>query len=536
MTNSQSLALVVVSLGGTVTGKTNAGLLADIVRALGGTPTGNTNADLIGEIAAALGGSAGEGTNADRLKAVADALDIDASGTNAEVLAAILTGLGGEPGPRDTNAALILGISEHPPAQGLTVRFHVATASIGYGSVSPGSVTGVESGAAIDATAAALTVGGEAGCTATAASATSEYVYAFTGWTGADDASTPVPATVTEDIDLYAHFSRTALYDVAFYVATDSAGYGSVSPVTIQGVPAGTAVTVAQTLVVGSAGQCVATPEADTAEWLYSFGSWTGADDASTPAATVINADTAFYAHFSRASTWGQKMDPSLFTYTVENGEATVTGFQSGSEPAAGYVLYFPDDDGNGHPLTAIGPGDRTLSSGWTAWGGASAIRADSVTTLGEAAFYRCDSLTRAYLPSVTTLNGHAFYKCTSLASAHIPLATALGPNEFAYCALESASFPAAATIGATCLYSNAALASIYIPAATAIDSMCFKNCEAVTEVSFGPIATLGGDAFFSWTFYDADGTTVLDKTVAANLANSTFVGTASALVKQTAP
>ena len=490
MTNSQSLALVVVSLGGTVTGKTNAGLLADIVRALGGTPTGNTNADLIGEIAAALGGTAGEGTNADRLKAVADALDIDASGTNAEVLAAILTGLGGTAGEGDTNATLILGISEHPPAQGLTVRFHVAADSVGYGSVSPGSVSGVESGTAIDATAAALTVGGEAGCTAAAASATSEYVYAFTGWTGADDASTPVPATVTEDLDLYAHFSRTALYDMSFYVAADSAGYGSVSPVTIQGVPAGTEVTVAQTLVVGSEGQCVATPEADTAEWQYSFGSWTGADDASTPAAIVINADTAYYAHFTRTAAWPTPMDPSLFTFTVADGKATVTGWQA-SQPEDGYDLVFPESDGQGNPLRYIQGGVSAAAK----WSGAKALYASSITKSGEYTFKGNTFLASVRLPGAISISAYSFQNCT-------------------------------------------ALSSVDIRATTVIGALAFAGCTGITSIIFGPLTTIGtsaNDSFMDWTFYDSDGTTRLDKT-AANLANSTFVGTASALVKQTAP
>jgi hypothetical protein len=519
MTNSQSLALVVVSLGGTVTGKTNAGLLADIVRALGGTPTGNTNADLIGEIAAALGGSAGEGTNADRLKAVAEALDIDATGTNAEVLAAILTGLGGEPGPRDTNAALILGISEHPPGPGptpvekFTVRYHVATASAGYGSVSSASTSDVEDGTAISAAASAVKIGGVTECTATPEPDTAEYEYAFVKWTGADDDSTPVPATITEDTDLYAHFSRTPVtqkFTVQFSVATDSVGFGSLSISSLSDVPDGTAVTVAQTLVVGSSGQCVATAEAATAEYEYAFVSWTGADDASTPAPTSVTGDVHYYAHFSRTPVGPQPMDPSLFTFTVADGEATVTGW-AGTPPADGYDLYLPSTDGNGHPVTAIGGGSD--STYVPVFAGAKTLRADAVERVGDRAFKHATRLASVSLPAATSIGSNTFHTCTSLASVSLPAAESIGAAAFASCT---------------------SLASVSLPAATSIGASAFASCTSVASVAFGPLTgTLNSSAFPNWTFYDTDGETVLDKTVAANLANSTFVGTAAKLVKQ---
>lgn len=488
---------MVVSLGGTVTGRTNAGLLADIVRALGGTPTGNTNADLIGQIAAALGGEAGEGTNADRLKAVADALDVDASGTNAEVLAAILTGLGGSPGAGDTNAALILGISEHPPGPGPTptpkyaVRFHVATDSTGYGSVSPASASDVAEGTAISATGQAVLIGGVSKCTATPEEDTQEYDYAFVKWTGADDGSTAVPEAVTGDLDLYAHFSRTPVtppvetFTAYFHVATDSTGYGSVSVASVADVPAGTSVAVAQTVAVGAVGSCSATPETDTQEWDYAFVGWTGADDASTPAATSITQDTHYYAHFSRTPVTPEPMSPSLFTYTVADGNATVTGW-AGTPPADGYDLWFPTTDGNGHPVTEV-YGENT--SGWVSpWVGAKSVRSDSVLKTQSNSFLNC-SMESVTLSSATTLNQNSFKGCANL---------------------KAVSLPSISQVGAS----------------------AFSQCTAIESVTFGPLTTIGNSALSAWTFYDSNGTTVLERT-AANLASSTFVGTADKLVKQ---
>ena len=98
------------------------------------------------------------------------------------------------------------------------------------------------------------------------------------------------------------------------------------------------------------------------------------------------------------------------------------------------------------------------------------------------------------------------FFDCVSVSSQSI---TTIGHGIFSDTSLASASFPAATTIG----------------------EHVFYECESIEAVELGPLESIDADSFNSWTFYDTDGTTVLQQT-AANLKNSTFQGTASALVK----
>lgn len=401
-------------------------------------------------------------------------------------------------------------------------------------------------------------------------------VFAFTG--GGGDSPDPEP---------------TESYDVHFYVATDSAGYGTVSASVLRDVAAGTSVTVGQTISVGGAGQCTATPSASTDQYEYAFAGWTGADDADTPAPTSIAADTAYYAHFTRTETGPTPMDPALFTYTVENGEATITGW-AGEEPAAGYDLVIPTTDGQGHPVVAVvglsGPDDPTpFPNVGTVYGSSvetigvaafldcaylTSVEFPSVTEIGEVAFMGCDYLasvefpslteitdfqqlpiTSASFPAATSIGNSAFANCTALESISIPLVETIDGGAFRWCtALESISLPAATSIGGTAFRDCTALESIVAPAATSIGGEAFRDCTAlesvslpavtsvaysafasctaITSVALGPLTgTLDDSAFQSWTFYDTDGTTVLQPT-AANLANSTFQGVYNALVK----
>ena len=56
----------------------------------------------------------------------------------------------------------------------------------------------------------------------------------------------------------------------------------------------------------------------------------------------------------------------------------------------------------------------------------------DSVTTIGDYAFYECSSLTAFVVPdSVTTIGFQAFAFCTSLMTVSIPSGATLGANVF---------------------------------------------------------------------------------------------------------
>ena len=73
----------------------------------------------------------------------------------------------------------------------------------------------------------------------------------------------------------------------------------------------------------------------------------------------------------------------------------------------------------------------------------------NSVTSIGECAFYNCDSLVSVVIPnSVTSIGNEAFYSCDSLVSIVIPNSvTSIGDNAFGGCrSLTSITIPESVT------------------------------------------------------------------------------------------
>ena len=89
--------------------------------------------------------------------------------------------------------------------------------------------------------------------------------------------------------------------------------------------------------------------------------------------------------------------------------------------------------------LTSITIPDSVTTIGESAFSGSSLTSVnipDSVTTIGNSAFYGCTSLTSVTIPdSVTTIGNCAFYECTSLTSITIPdSVTTIGDYAFFGC------------------------------------------------------------------------------------------------------
>lgn len=125
------------------------------------------------------------------------------------------------------------------------------------------------------------------------------------------------------------------------------------------------------------------------------------------------------------------------------------------------------------------------------------------VTSIGEYAFYLCESLTSITIPSsVTSIGEYAFYSCTSLTSIVIPEGvTSLSPFALSYCDdLTSVTLPESlASIGEEAFAVSTNLASITIPAAvTSIGDRAFASCRNLEGIYFeGRLApTLGIDVF----------------------------------------
>ncbi len=105
----------------------------------------------------------------------------------------------------------------------------------------------------------------------------------------------------------------------------------------------------------------------------------------------------------------------------------------------------------------------------------------DSVTSIGDRAFYDCDSLESIVIPdSVTSIYHEAFYRCDSLESIVIPdSVTSIGNAAFIGCH---------------------SLESIVIPdSVTSIGYFAFRNCDSLSNVKIGSgVTSIGLEAFYN--------------------------------------
>ncbi len=155
-----------------------------------------------------------------------------------------------------------------------------------------------------------------------------------------------------------------------------------------------------------------------------------------------------------------------------------------------------------------------------------------SVTTIGNTAFYYCTSLATVTIgesSGLISIGYDAFYQCTELTSIKIPdSVTSIGTGAFASCSkLQEVTIGNSVTsIGAGAFASCSKLQEVTIGnSVTSIGAGAFASCSKLQEVTIGnSVTSIGSSAFRGLTFYDSDGMTELQQTV-ANLAGYTFTG-----------
>ena len=115
----------------------------------------------------------------------------------------------------------------------------------------------------------------------------------------------------------------------------------------------------------------------------------------------------------------------------------------------------------------------------------------DSVTTIGQDAFWNCANLTSVTIPeSVTTVMPGAFEGCSGLTSVTIPDSiTTIESKTFSDCSsLPSVVIPDGVTSIKMGAFSGcSSLPSVTIPAdVTAINDLVFYECDSLTDVTYG--------------------------------------------------
>ena len=113
-----------------------------------------------------------------------------------------------------------------------------------------------------------------------------------------------------------------------------------------------------------------------------------------------------------------------------------------------------------------------------------------SVISIGNYAFYDCNSLTSVTIPgSVISIGDSAFYDCNSLTSVTIPGSViSIGDSAFYNCSsLTSVTIPdSVISIGDSAFYNCSSLTSVTIPdSVTSIGASAFSGCSSLTSVTF---------------------------------------------------
>ena len=131
-----------------------------------------------------------------------------------------------------------------------------------------------------------------------------------------------------------------------------------------------------------------------------------------------------------------------------------------------------------------------------------SVIIGKSVTSIGESAFNGCSSLNSVIIgKSVTSIGNSAFSNCSSLTSVNIPNSvTSIGNNAFIYCSsLNSVNIGDSVTSIGNSAFSNcSSLTSVKIPnSVTSIGENAFNGCDSLTSVNIpNSVKSIGESTF----------------------------------------
>ena len=146
----------------------------------------------------------------------------------------------------------------------------------------------------------------------------------------------------------------------------------------------------------------------------------------------------------------------------------------------------------------------------------------NSVTSIGQRAFYGCSSLTSIEIPnSVTSIGINAFSGCSSLTSIEIPNSvTSIGDAAFYNCSsLSSVSIPNSVTsIGIYAFTGCRSLSSIEIPnSVTSIGKYAFYGCNSLKKITVNATTPPDcGDNIFEGVDYSSCVLVVPDESISA--------------------
>jgi hypothetical protein len=187
--------------------------------------------------------------------------------------------------------------------------------------------------------------------------------------------------------------------------------------------------------------------------------------------------------------------DDWVWTYSVSDSQATITGYSG-----IGVAVKVPSVV-DGIPVVKVGNGGTPI------FGDENTVTSitipESVTSIGDYAFYQYTGLTSITIAnSVTSIGYAAFQSCTSLTSITIPdSVTSIGDFAFRECtSLTSVTIGNSVTsIGYAAFYECTSLTSVTIPdSVTSIGDYAFNRCSSLTSITIpDSVTSIGEYAFY---------------------------------------
>ena len=131
-----------------------------------------------------------------------------------------------------------------------------------------------------------------------------------------------------------------------------------------------------------------------------------------------------------------------------------------------------------------------------------SVVFGESVTKIGDQAFFDCTTLERVNLKNVTTIGESAFYHCKKLESVDLSNVKTIGKSAFSGCEkLKEINLSNITTIGGGTFANCEALERVNLGNnVETIRVSAFKGCKKLKEIDLSNVKTIGKWAFLNCT------------------------------------
>lgn len=235
----------------------------------------------------------------------------------------------------------------------------------------------------------------------------------------------------------------------------------------------------------------------------------------SVPRTISVKVPCSSVSAYQNAPGWSNFDSIQCPTYTlyykVDGSSVTVYGTEASGRTGVsydgsieGFDIVIPESatiNGNTYPVTSIGNYAFQNRSGLT-----SVTIGNSVTSIGNYAFLGCRGLTSVTIPnSVTSIGTSAFQGCSYLTSVTIDgnSLTTIGNNAFYSSGLTSITLPnSVTTIGSHAFRGCQSLESVNIPErVTTIEASTFDNCQRLRNINIPDgVTSIGIYAFYGCT------------------------------------